>query len=128
MNERIEQATREYVDNLVNSRDGSSYSIHQKRLAARFDAYDLEECVCNIVEVLLSHQWISVEEELPPVDEEEENTSINVLAKTKHCMRYAYYDFYNRVWRSVEGGDEFRDDVTHWMLIPPLEGGEEFSE
>lgn len=120
MNERIEQATREYVDNLVNSRDGSSYSIHQKRLAARFDAYDLEECVCNIVEVLLSHQWISVEEELPPY--EEDVFVMNADGDAFGC------------WRT-KSDVEYKDEndfvnyhptkITHWMEIPTLQPSEQ---
>lgn len=73
----------------------------------------------------LQNQWISVEEALPPErDEEDEQYSTNVFARTKDCIRYAYYDFYNESWCSVEGGYRFGGDVTHWMPIPSLEGDE----
>ena len=76
---------------------------------------------------ILSHLWISVEEALPTErDEEDEQYSTNVFARTKDCIRYAYYDFYNESWCSVEGGYRFGGDVTHWMPIPSLEGGEEW--
>lgn len=73
----------------------------------------------------LQNQWISVDEELPTErDKEDEQYSTNVFARTKDCIRYAYYDFYNESWCSVEGGYRFGGDVTHWMPIPSLEGGE----
>ena len=74
---------------------------------------------------ILKNQWISVEEGLPTErDEEDEQYSTNVFARTKDCIRYAYYDFYNESWCSVEGGYRFGGDVTHWMPIPSLKGGE----
>lgn len=72
----------------------------------------------------LQNQWISVEEALPlEQDDEDEQYSTNVFARTKDCIRYAYYDFYNKSWYSVEGGYRFSGDVTHWMPIPSLKGG-----
>ena len=79
----------------------------------------------NGAKCALQNQWISVEEALPTErDKEDEQYSTNVFARTKDCIRYAYYDFYNESWCSVEGGYRFGGDVTHWMPIPSLEGGE----
>ena len=79
----------------------------------------------GLMTFILQNQWISVEEALPTErDKEDEQYSTNVFAKTKDCIRYAYYDFYNESWCSVEGGYRFGGDVTHWMPIPSLEGGE----
>ena len=79
----------------------------------------------KIATFALQNQWISVNEALPTErDKEDEQYSTNVFARTKDCIRYAYYDFYNESWYSVEGGYRFSGDVIHWMCIPSLEGGE----
>ena len=89
-------------------------------------ATDMLECAyIKGAEDILNNQWISVEEALPTErDEEDEQYSTNVFARTKDCIRYAYYDFHNESWCSVEGGYRFGGDVTHWMPIPSLKGGE----
>ena len=72
---------------------------------------------------ILQNQWISVEEALPPIREKDiENRSWSdwVLIMThkggtfKDC-----YAFHRKEW--LNNGN----DVTHWMLIPQLKGGEE---
>ena len=86
---------------------------------------DIKEAVIYGADFALQNQWISVEEALPTErDKEDEQYSTNVFARTKDCIRYAYYDFYNESWCSVEGGYRFGGDVTHWMPIPSLKGGE----
>jgi hypothetical protein len=109
--------------------------ILQKRIVEAAKDYSDHNYVDEGVEVpafiegadsALKNQWISVEEALPTErDKEDEQYSTNVFARTKDCIRYAYYDFYNESWCSVEGGYRFGGDVTHWMSVPGLEGGEE---
>lgn len=65
----------------------------------------------------LSHQWVSVEDELPP-------DYRNVLIVT--CSYGYYIAFYsNRHQCFVVENDVDIPNVTHWMPIPPLaeEGG-----
>jgi hypothetical protein len=86
---------------------------------------DIKEAVIYGADFALQNQWISVSEALPTErDKEDEQYSTNVFVRTKDCIHYAYYDFYNESWCSVEGGYRFGGDVTHWMPIPSLEGGE----
>lgn len=90
-----------------------------------WEAGYIETACKEIANFALQNQWVSVEEALPTErDEEDEQYSTNVFARTKDCIRYAYYDFYNESWCSVECGYRFGGDVTHWMSIPSLEGGE----
>jgi tRNA splicing endonuclease len=109
----------------------NAQEIYNKRIeeAARECDYQYEKEELAFISggnYALKNQWISVEEALPEErDEEDEQYSTNVFVRTKDCIRYAYYDFYNESWCSVEGGYRFGGDVTHWMSVPGLEGGEE---
>ena len=70
-------------------------------------------------------QWISVDDDLPPLDEHKGNRahkfSINVLAcdesKTIYCA-YTWERKGNLYWYSVGGGDV--GGVTHWMYLPEV--------
>jgi len=77
---------------------------------------------------MLSHQWVSVEDELPPVD-----TNIKRKKRSVECVvickeiaytvkRIARYDYTACTW--IDCVYKI-DSVTHWMAIPPLaeEGG-----
>ena len=110
LQKRIEEAARDF-----NHKEGIPYALTGHVFNAFMEGATF----------ILQNQWISVEEALPTErDEEDEQYSTNVLARTKDCIRYAYYDFYNESWYSVEGGYRFSGDVIHWMCIPSLEGGE----
>jgi hypothetical protein len=99
--------------------ESSMYDTIQEKNAAY-------NAAIKVATFALQNQWISVEEALPTErDKEDEQYSTNVFVRTKDCIRYAYYDFYNESWCSVEGGYRFGGDVTHWMPIPSLKGGEE---
>jgi hypothetical protein len=99
--------------------ESSMYDTIQEKNAAY-------NAAIKVATIALQNQWISVEEALPTErDKEDEQYSTNVFVRTKDCIRYAYYDFYNESWCSVEGGYRFGGDVTHWMSVPGLEGGEE---
>ena len=70
----------------------------------------------------LQNQWISVEEALPPIREKgTENRSWSdwVLIITHEGAAFVdCYAFHRREW--LNNGN----DVTHWMPIPQLKGGE----
>ena len=109
--QRIEEAANEYIQ---------LDAVAPENMQLAFGDF------INGAKWILQNQWISVEEALPTErDKEDEQYSTNVFARTKDCIRYAYYDFYNESWYSVEGDYRFGGDVTHWMCIPSLEGGEE---
>lgn len=65
----------------------------------------------------LFHQWMSVEDELPPA-------SITVLVKTKYNSYFAAQ--YSAKFEDFLCGAVGIANVTHWMPIPPLaeEGGD----
>lgn len=72
---------------------------------------------------LFSHQWVSVEDELPPPMSKCDPISDRVFVHTSSdCVFVDHYDHYYNEWLTAK-----RDniDVTHWMPIPPLtkEGG-----
>ena len=61
----------------------------------------------------LENQWISVEDELPP--EEDDGLSIRVVvATTKNEAYFRRYDYNERKWLCPISGTEF----THWQLLP----------
>lgn len=77
----------------------------------------------------LKNQWISVEEALPPIDEDNSGTSIYVLVTdSDNPFGYiwkAYYDFEINDWYDAMDCENLaKHNITHWMNIPSLEGGE----
>lgn len=75
-------------------------------------------------EWLLSHQWVRVEDELPPLEKK-------VLVKHKYgfqtAARFPYYDIRpDETFWGLNSKMPIGADITHWMPIPPLaeEGGE----
>lgn len=72
---------------------------------------------------LLHHQWVSVEDALPP---KKERYSKYVIMRNRIGGHYiGCYDFEEKLW--IDGNLEMiYMDITHWMTIPPLaeEGGE----
>ena len=73
---------------------------------------------------MLAPRWISVEDELPPIDEKSFNGdwSINVLVAgtDDDTIGIDFYDYGHNEWVSSI------DPITHWMPMPkpPKKGGE----
>lgn len=71
----------------------------------------------DIINQCDSTKWISVDEALPP--KEDNDSSITVIV---HCQKgwcgIDYYRYKYGEWLNN------RNSVTHWMQIPSLEGGE----
>lgn len=67
----------------------------------------------------LTHQWISVEEALP-----EEYIHCFVAYKAMDSVLYSTGNYYedNEEW--YVDGYGFDAEVTHWMSVPQLKGGE----
>lgn len=75
------------------------------------------DAATEMAEWLLSHQWVSVEDELPPA-------YITVLVKTKY---YSYFvAHYSARFEDFLCGAVGIANVTHWMPIPlkAEEGGD----
>lgn len=85
---------------------------------------DIYAAAMEMAEWLLSHQWVSVEDELPPALQEDNTTSIRVIVRNEDDAVFVdAYNFQRKEWRM---GKVSIFKVTHWMPIPPLaeEGGE----
>ena len=103
-------------------------TILQKRIEAAttflFKQRGLDKESCRqAMYYILSNQWISVDEALPPIREKDiENRSWSdwVLIITHEGTAFMdCYAFHRKEW--INNGN----DVTHWAPIPSLEGGEE---
>ena len=80
-------------------------------------------------DLVLSKQWISVEDELPEKDKDDSNTSIYVLVTdNSNPFGYvwkAYYDFTIKAWYDAMSCENLsKYNITHWMSIPKI-GGED---
>lgn len=73
----------------------------------------------------LSHQWVSVEEEMPTKkDGDNESEYVFVRLTCGRLPWTACYSYEHQCWMDVN--HQAIHSVTHWMPIPPLaeEGGE----
>jgi len=68
------------------------------------------------------HQWIPVEEELPPENGKTQQ-SIRVWATDGLTSGEFRYNFDTKTWTNV-WGDPF--DITYWMSLPPLPREEDY--
>jgi len=67
----------------------------------------------------LSHQWVSVEDELPPQIEGWDRSEKVIVRTKSNYIESSIYDYkYNR-WITELSYDK----ITHWMPIPPMEEG-----
>lgn len=113
--ERIEKAAEEYF----NQRN------------CPFGLKDLET-FHYAVKWALQNQWISVEEALPPrshfLDGKETVKSIYVFVRYKNgAFTSAWYCYSTKVWYFAvgrKGENSINGEITHWMPIPELKGGE----
>lgn len=86
--------------------------------------HDLFKMLIEITDFVLSHQWISVDEELP-----QDNKVVFYKAlseKGTKCYGSAYV--FNKEWYSdidSAAQDYYHYKITHWMPIPEMKGGEE---
>lgn len=111
MNERIKQAAKEALGKF----DSSEF------FGGSYDAWQMEDIFADCVRWALAHQWISVDEELPEIKEEDGDVIVFAMADmaSKKLPFVASYD--GKEWHLDGYGFS---DVTHWMEIPTLEGGE----
>lgn len=87
--------------------------------------YDLRKMLLEMGERVFQNKWISVNEALPPEDNNSKYTEhsarvfvrLNYNGQISYCNLVYLYD--KNKWSMYDG------HVTHWMLIPQLKGGEE---
>ena len=118
--QRIEQAAEAIAENCISKRTRNHPANQLEKIIIR------DACV-KMANWALSHQWISVDEELPTVEntyKDEESGIVHkwskwVLIRTREGGVYLdSYVFHKHIW--TNNGE----DVTQWMEIP-TEGGEE---
>ena len=94
--------------------------IFDRELSGQCDTEVALKVAYHFVEWVLNNQWISVDDELPKLEED-------VIVKTEfgECTG-AWYSFYSGNWYDKYSGDLITSAITHWMKIPPMknEGGE----
>lgn len=119
MNEILQKRIEEAVESIISS--------NLVDLGDLVNQYDLRRMLIEMGVKTLQNQWISVDDGLPPVentynDEESgivHKWSKSVLIRTHKGGAYLdSYVFHRHTW--TNNGE----DVTHWMPIPQLEGGE----
>ncbi|PKM01062.1 MAG: hypothetical protein CVV19_00620 [Gammaproteobacteria bacterium HGW-Gammaproteobacteria-9] len=62
-------------------------------------------------------EWISVEERVPPIREEDNDCTADVLAFNEaRNMLAAFYSYEDAEWYDMNG--DMILEVTHWMPLP----------
>jgi hypothetical protein len=69
-------------------------------------------------------QWISVEDELPPTSDKDDESDDYLIVDSDGDKNVGYYNKMDKLWFSCDG---YILDATHWMPIPqaPKKGGKE---
>lgn len=114
MNEILQQRIEEAAEEYANSTTSNLLNVFET--TGRFEGFN------QGAKFALQNQWISVEEALPPIREKDignRSWSDWVLIMTyKEVALMDCYAFHRKEW--INNGN----DVTHWMHIPELKGGE----
>lgn len=113
--EQIEKKAKE-IASKIEERLMETTTIPRGEIEIRGD-YAEEAAAMEMAEWILSHQWVSVEDELP---QQKERYSKYVIMRNRIGGHYiGCYDFVAELW--LDGNLEMiYMDVTHWMPIPPL--------
>lgn len=116
---QIEQkAKEEYPDEPIHTKDEFTRMMRQSFLVL------FRKCFVKGAEFALSHQWVSVEDEMPPQMGRYSQYVIMLNRVGGHYI--GCYDFVAKKWLDGHLEDVYMD-VTHWMPIPPMaeEGGKD---
>lgn len=108
LQKRIEEAAYQYIQ---------SNAVEPENMQLAFGDF------INGAKWGLQNQWISVDEELPKQENERQFFSKDILFRENSSVYFGWYDFEEKYFRNPIGCTFTK--VTHWMPIPPLEGGEE---
>ena len=111
LQKRIEEKSKELAQ---------KYFPNEMNILARpnYEAQYVESACKEIATFTLQNQWISVEEELLPYDEN--GISKEVIVRTGFNTKRL-----DRYFANCKEWEYSHKNVTHWMPIPSLEGGEE---
>ena len=110
---QIEKKAKEIVSRFVPNEDDDEFLP---------PFYAQKAAIC-MADWALSHQWVSVKDELPPPMSKCDPISDRVFVHTSFdCVFVDHYDHYYDEWLTAKKDN---NNVTHWMPIPPLaeEGG-----
>ena len=113
--EQIEAKAKKIADKMIDFANYSRFNTpdEQRNVIASV----AKEAAMEMAEFALSHQWVSVEYQLPPHSESESNF---VLIQTSFGYSLiGCFDYKTNVWRD-ENWYMIDYDITHWMPIPPL--------
>lgn len=73
---------------------------------------------------VLENRWISVEDELPPTSDKDDESDDYLIVDSYGDKNVGYYNKMDKLWFSCDGNILY---VTHWMPLPapPKKGGEQ---
>lgn len=124
---QIEKKAKEIVSRFVPNEDDDEF----------LPPFYAQKAAMEMAEWLLSHQWVRVEDyakdELPPLIDNNDpyGESVQVLFIVEldgiQYVNKGCFDYDTGVWHSLDMQCSYlKENVTHWMPIPPLaeEGGE----
>lgn len=117
MQQQIEQAARK----IANHSQFLSDFPHDKQ--------SVEYGALEMAKWLLSHQWISVEDELPPYEKDVFVRFVSRFPNESDKYEVGYCTRWRTKDETILTDDKSFSfignmEITHWMEIPTLEGGE----
>ena len=123
LQKRIEEVARHYL--LYEHKSPLNEILHQCNLKTEMQYHkDIENAFIAGNTFALQNQWISVDEALPPEDNNTKYTghSIRVFVRVDFNGQISYcnlvYIYEQNKWSMYDG------HITHWMPIPKLKGDE----
>lgn len=92
-------------------------------LAPYFDSKDIQQAYEDGATEALASQWVSVKERLPEEGQEVLLYDVNSIRHYVIGWRRKKGD--NKSMWTLSNGFVADKDITHWIPIPPLKGGDE---
>ena len=110
LQKRIEAESNKYMEEAIEMNGVVGDNLHYK---------DLKTCFIEAADFALQNQWISVDEALPPLTQTSGKVYLTIDKNGYADIKARNLDGWSspRSWCSTE-------QITHWMCIPSLEGGE----
>ena len=76
---------------------------------------DLREVTDKLYNEVIKPHWISVEDELPPTSDKDDESDDYLIVDSDGDKNVGYYNKMDELWFSYDG---YILDVTHWMPLP----------
>jgi len=120
--EQIEKKAKEIAEKMIGLANYSEYNTPDEQRNVIASA--AKESALQMAQWVLSHQWVRVEDELPPL---EKDVIVNFKWRNIENKRFGHRTDRPEVITDKNGFATFNDDeiITHWMPIPPMEKGGE---